>query len=199
LRGYGGQISRVKLRHVETDCTVPEQLAALGPAAQDVVLCLATDLAESDAEADARTLVAYEILQGLKDAGHGGKQPRLVLELLDELNVALIDPERCEYLLSPRVLSHMLGQVALRRELNSVFEQLFNSGRTEITFRNVLRYGAGAGRRVSFAELQVLARTHHEVALGYFSAEGACGLMLNPGPAAEWTVAPGDRVVVLRN
>jgi hypothetical protein len=215
LRGYGGQTKRVRLRHVETDCTVPEQLAALEPAAYDVVLCLASDLADTDEESDARTLVEYAILQQLwsglarpaaddaDDDPAPRKRPRLVIELLDELNVALIDPERCEYLLSPQVLSHMLGQVALRRELNAVFEQLFNSGETEITFRDVVRYGVAPGERIDFARLQALARLHHEVALGYFSEQangtGDLGLMLNPGPAAAWTVSAGDRVVVLRN
>ncbi len=113
----------------------------------------------------------------------------------------------------------MLGQVALRRELNAVFEQLFNSGQTEITFRDVVSYGVAPCERIDFARLQSLARQHHEVALGYFSEQanataaasadvaeedgtvdpGADGLMLNPGPAAEWTVSAGDRVVVLRN
>ncbi len=264
---YGGRSQRVRLRQVETDCTVPNQLAALDPAAFDVVLCLASDLAATDEEADARTLVEYAILQELwgapdapgaadagKDAGAGTdagedagtsmgagmgsdakagaagsgvkarikagcKRPRLVLELLDELNVALIDAKRCEYLLSPQVVSHMLGQVALRRELNAVFEQLFNSGETEITFRDVTRYGVAPGERIDFTRLQSLARLHHEVALGYFPVLGevdstleddganpdgateplAGRLMLNPGPTAAWTVRAGDRVVVLRN
>lgn len=231
LQGYGCRTKRVRVRHVETDCTVPDQLAALDPSSFDVVLCMASDLAETDEESDARTLVAYAILQELwselaKPAAADDdrpaprrKRPRLVLELLDELNVALIDSERCEYLLSPQVLSHMLGQVALRRELNAVFEQLFNSGQTEITFRDVVRYGVAPGERIDFARLQSLARLHHEVALGYFSEQAnataaasadvaeqdgktdpsAGGLMLNPGPAAEWTVSAGDRVVVLRN
>jgi len=219
LTGYGCQTKRVRLRHVETDCTVPEQLAALEPNSYDVVLCLASDLADTDEESDARTLVEYAILQKLwSDLARPAaaddvpaptwKRPRLVLELLDELNVALIDPESCEYLLSPQVLSHMLGQVALRRELNAVFEQLFNSGETEITFRDVVRYGVAPGERIDFARLQTLARLHHEVALGYFSEtaqqDGKTdpslnGLMLNPGPTAAWTVSAGDRVVVLRS
>ncbi|MFH1497246.1 MAG: hypothetical protein ABII82_05400, partial [Verrucomicrobiota bacterium] len=199
LGGYGARLDRVRVRHVETDCTVPDQLAALEPASHDVVLCLASDLAETDEEADARTLVEHAILQELWAALPAEERPRLVIELLDELNVALIDPERCEYLLSPQVLSHMLGQVALRRELNSVFEQLFNSGATEITFRDVLRYGLEAGARVGFARLQSLARRHHEIALGYLPGGGDGGVVLNPGPDAEWTLAKGDRLVVLRN
>lgn len=229
LLGYGAQTQRVRLHHVETDCTVPDQLAALDLSSFDVVLCMASDLAETDEESDARTLVEYAILQdawanlakssATEDAPGSGKRPRLIVELLDELNIALIDPEQCEYLLSPQVLSHMLGQVALRRELNAVFEQLFNAGETEITFRNVVRYGVAPGERINFARLQSLARLHHELALGYFSEQANAtatasagvaaqdgttdpsvgGLMLNPGPTAEWTVSAGDRVVVLRN
>ncbi len=204
LQAYGLRLERVVLTHVQTDCTVPEQLVGLAPGDFSVVMCLASDLPATDEESDARTLVEYEILQeffGRQTAIE--KRPRLLIELLDELNVGLIDQDRCEYLLSPQVLSHMLGQVALRRELNVVFEQLFNSGETEITFRNVLRYGLNPGDRLTFAELQSKSRRHHEVALGYLPADGgeaqSAGLLLNPSLASEWTVAEGDRVVVLRN
>jgi hypothetical protein len=149
--------------------------------------------------------VAYAILIKLLGAMPPSvKTPRVVLELLDELNVALVDPQRCEYLLSPQVLSHMLAQVALRREMNAIYEELFNSGETEITFRNPTRYGTAPGQTLTFAELEVMARRHHEVALGYLKAcERATatrgGVHLNPDRAESWVVEAGDLFIVLRN
>lgn len=142
--------------------------------------------------------------EGLGLQAVSAKAPRVVLELLDELNVALIDPERCEYLLSPQVLSHMLAQVALRREMNAIYEELFNSGETEITFRNPMRYGTTPGQKLTFAELEVMARRHNEVALGYLKAcERATatgrGVHLNPDRAESRVVAAGDQFIVLRN
>jgi ion channel POLLUX/CASTOR len=70
---------------------------------------------ESEHEADARTLVSYSLLNDMINGIAFDDRPRIVVELLDELNVALIDSEQCEYLLSPEILSHMVAQVALRR------------------------------------------------------------------------------------
>jgi len=204
LRAYGARLERVKLAHHEMDCTVPEQLAALAPEDFDVVLCLASDLTETDEQSDARTLVAYAILRELIGVpGARAKAPRLVLELLDELNTALVDPVSCEYLLSPQVLSHMLAQVALRREMNAVYQELFNSGETEITVRNPSRYAVEAGRVLSFADLERLAREHDDIALGYLRPGGRTGelggsVYLNPKRSETWRVEAGDQFIVLR-
>ncbi len=97
----------------------------------------------------------------------------------------------------------MLAQVALRREMNAVYQELFNSGETEITFRNPSRYGVETGRTLSFAELEVLARRHDEIALGHLrpaardGAEGG-GVRLNPPRSETWRVEAGDQFIVLR-
>lgn len=202
LSAYGAGAQRMAVMHVVTDCTVPEQLTGLKPESFDTVLCLASDLTKTDAEADARTLVAHAILVDHLGEREDGAVPRLVLELLDELNVALIDSERCEHLLSPQVLSHMLAQVALRREMNAIFAELFNSGETEITFRNPVRYGVEAGVEMSFVDLEALARRHNEVALGHLKhverAGTHGGVHLNPPRQERWRVESGDQFVVLR-
>ena len=47
------------------------------------------------------------------------------------------------------IASHVLAQVALRRELNVVYEELFAAGGAEISFRRVSDYGI-AGQNMSF-------------------------------------------------
>ncbi len=197
---YGLAEDRVQCRQIDTDYTVPDLLEALEPATYDTILCLASEVSETDEDADARTLVAYSILRNA--FRHEPKAPRVLIELLDELNVALLDPRDCEYLLSPQILSHMLVQVSLRRELNVVFQELFDSSETEIFFRSFERYGLSTGGELRFPEIEALSRQHTEVALGIFKAEQATeahgGIYLNPDRRVSWRLEKGDQFVILR-
>lgn len=198
IADYGPPLTRVRLTEVEADYTVPERLSALNPASFDSILVLASDVADSDEEADARTLVAHAVLRDLLPAE--GRRPRVLLELLDELNSALVAANACEVLLSPLVLNHILVQVALRRELNAVFQELFNSGETEIGFREVA--DSEIGRTMTFAELQSRARSRGEILLGFFRSDELeapeRGVHLNPPPrASRWTLSARDKLVVL--
>jgi len=199
IEHYGVALEHTTVVQLDTDFTIPERMCALKPESFDVILCLASDLSETDQEADARTLVAYAILKDL--FGKLTQPPRLIVELLDELNVALVQQEVSEYLLTPHILSHILVQVALRRELNAVFRDLFSSGSKEILFRDFARYGVEPGRHLTFAEIAALARSQGEIALGIHrfeeSANPLGGVHLNPDRREAWTLHPQDQIVVL--
>ena len=208
---YGQPLSRMRVRQEEVDYTVPERLAALEPMGFETVLVLASEVATSDEDADARSLVAHAVLRdlpGREVSGQGGgRRPRVIIELLDELNVALLSPEECEQLVSSKILGHILVQVALRRELNAVFQELFNSGETEIGFRAPADYGVGvsgeggAGGDLTFAALQVRARAVGDVLLGVFKPGEVGtltdGVYLNPVRASRWQFGAVDRLIVL--
>ncbi len=199
MEHYGFTPQRTEVEQIDADYTLPESMRALRPESFDMVVCLASDMTETDQEADARSLVAYAIL---KDQFAGlPKKPRILIELLDELNVALVDPVDSEYLLSPQILSHILVQVTLRRELNAVFQELFNSGSKEIRLRDFGRYGWKKGTSVSFAEMEHRAREHNEIALGIVNRDEVGviggGVYLNPHRTTRWKLGVGDQFVVL--
>jgi len=200
IESYGCAFERTKVHEVLSDYTVPERLVELEPESFDSVFCLASDGTKSDQEADARTLVAYAILRDMLEGKE--KKPRIMLELLDELNTVLVDPRECEYILTPQILSHILVQVSLRRELNAVFQELFNSSETEIFFRDFNRYGFEAGQTVAFPMIEAAARQHNEIALGVLVAadgnEPNGGVLLNPNRGMSFTLSEGDQFVVLR-
>lgn len=199
IADYSAGTDHLQVTQVDVDYTVPKQLEALEPAKFDTVLCLASDLTASAETADARTLVAYAILHELLPTAPRG--PHVLVELLDELNAALIDPRHCEYLLSPEVLSHMLVQVALRRELNALFRELFSSNQSELFFRDCERYGLAAGTETTFPAIQAAGRAHGEVVLGVAIASRATepdgGIHLNPDRRIQWKLQAGDQLVVL--
>lgn len=203
IRDYGPPLTRTQVTQIQTDYTLPERLEALQPATFDTLLCLASDSSETFENADARTLVACNIIRRAIMATPQNRKPRLLVEILDELNLGLINGEGGEYLLSPHIIGYMLTEVALRRELNAVFQELFNSSETEILLRDFERYGLEVGTRLTFDRLQQSAREHSEIALGIFKASHPDanheGNNLNPDRDAEWTLEPGDQIIVLHS
>ena len=94
------------------------------------------------------------------------------------------------------MLSHMLAQVALRRELRAVFDELFGPGGAEIYFNEPSRYGI-EGREVTFREIQHMVATHGEIALGVRDVRTdriRAGVVLNPSREQRWTLSDDDEV-----
>lgn len=101
-------------------------------------------------------------------------------------------------MISPMILSHVLAQVALRRELRVVLDELFTVGGAEIQFRDPAHYPLPAS-----ATFQVLERTvaaEGELALGVFrnqADERGRHLQLNPPRKDFLELQAGDRLVVM--
>lgn len=164
-----------------------------------VVLCESDDR-DADA-ADARTLVT---LLHLRDIGSRlGRSFSIVSEMLDARNRELAEVARADdFIVSTRVLSLLLAQIAETPELADVFRDLFDADGAEIYLRPAQEYVA-PDRELSFATVQAAAQARDEVALGYRiaaqadDAAAAYGVVLNPARERRVTFARGDRVVVL--
>jgi hypothetical protein len=101
-------------------------------------------------------------------------------------------------MISPMIVSHILAQVALRRELRVVLDELFTVGGSEIQFRDPHDYPLPAS--VDFHMLQRILGKSGEVVLGLYRA-GQAGnkeqLQLNPPRRTYLDLQLGDRLVVL--
>lgn len=164
-----------------------------------VVLCESDD---RDADgADARTLVT---LLHLRDIGTKlGRSFSIVSEMLDARNRELAEVAKADdFIVSARVLSLLLAQIAETPELADVFRDLFDADGSEIYLRDAGEYVA-LDRELTFATVQAAAQGRDEVALGFRiaaranDAAAAYGVLLNPAREARVTFARGDRVVVL--
>ncbi len=190
--------ARCAVRHHEGDYARLSVLAALEPPGYDQVVFLAADWQDDESESDARTVLGYLVLQ---EALQGvARRPTVLVELLDPENVRLFPRGEAELIVSPLLLGHMLTQVALRRELAAVFEDLFGPGDAELRFRPIGQLGT-PGAEHTFADISRMARAAGAIALGvriaaWRSAPGG-GIHLNPGAFSRWTLVPGDEVVVL--
>jgi ion channel POLLUX/CASTOR len=197
LRRHDLDLERVELRQLEGDYTAPADLRRVEPASYDNVVFLGSDWLESGEQSDARTILGYLLLRELLAEA---QRPDVLIELLDPGNVSLFRRRAGEVLISPVLLSHMLAQVVLRRELRAVFDELFGPHGTEITFEPASHY-AELGREISFRDVERRAAERCETALGvriaHAAAEHLGGVNLNPARDQKWAFTGEDEVVVL--
>lgn len=169
------------IQMIEGDYTLPDDLRSIEPVTFDVVILLPSDRADSSEEADARCCAGLLVLEdALADAA---QRPQIIVEVLDDDNAHLVLP-RTEALVSPVLLSHMLAQVALRRELRSVFDELFGPGGAVIGFDPLAQIDVGSGP-VTFSGLRESCRARGQVALGVRRTHSG-SIELNPNDEQVW-------------
>lgn len=196
LSRYAAGTALENYRHIEADYMVEDELRRINPASYDTIILLSSDRLASGEEADARTMVGYLQLEDI--LATSPKRPQLIMELSDPDNRHLLYGHQSEMLISPMILSHILAQVALRRELRAVLDELFTVGGGEIQFQNPENYPLPAS--ADFHVLEKILAAEGEVALGVFRAtEDARGrhLQLNPPRRQYLELQPGDQLVVL--
>jgi hypothetical protein len=195
---HGGFTSNVDCTYFEADYMVEAQLREIDPGSYDHIILLSGSNLEDTQEADARTIVGKvlleEILQGTDS------QPQILIELANPDNSTLVAGTVTEMIVSPIILSHLLAQVALRRELQSIYTELFTVGGAEIEFRNPERYGIKPGQ-YTFHKIAQIASEFGETALGVCrnkkNAERKNKLILNPPKHEHISLTENDELVVL--
>jgi hypothetical protein len=156
------------------------ELRQINPGKYDNII-LANSERLANEEADARSIVGYMLLEEILE--QQDNQPQVLLELSDPENEPLMARYNNEVIISPIILSHLLAQVALRRELHAIYNELFTMGGAEIIFRDPRDYEL-ENKSLSFSKLQTAASEYGETALGIYSenikSQGKGALQMNP-------------------
>jgi hypothetical protein len=123
--------------------------------------------------------------------------------MLDVRNRSLAEVTRTDdFIVSDRLISLMLSQVAENKELNMVFDDLFDPAGSEIFLKHASYYVA-VGQPVNFYTVVEAARRRGEVAFGYrlkalsTDASQAYGVVVNPDKSNLITFTERDRIIVL--
>jgi hypothetical protein len=180
------------LRQIKSSYNAPDLLERLQPQRYDNIVLLASERLTGEEQTDANTIFVYLMLCGILPKE--GPTPQLFVELLEEENLFLIERRRADVLVSPTVVSYLLSQVALRRELAAVFTELSRPWGAQLVLQPASDYLATTGP-VRFEDLERAAERCGEIALGFQLAQGR--LALNPDRDADWMLEPGDQVVLL--
>ena len=191
-------LESLKIRQLEFDFTVPAYLDEIELASYDNVVLLASERLKSGAESDARTILGYLLLRDLLAAG--AQAPPVLAELIDTDNMTLFENRRGEIVVTPVIVSHMLSRVTLRRELRTVFDELFGSVGCEIFFRRITDYELDPGV-VNFTDLQRVANIHGQIAVGIrrFGQQRTPngGVELNPDRIKNLNLDENDELILL--
>jgi len=195
---HGGYVKRVKCTQVEADYIIEAKLRKINPAAFDHIILLSTDQLQDTEEADARTIVGKILLDEILDGEQ--HQPHILVDLANTGNSMLMKTSNTEMIISPIILSHLLAQVALRRELQSIYTELFTVGGAEIEFKLIEHYGMDPGN-YTFEKIEQVTALVGETALGVFKNKRGddvkSKLILNPRKDKHLTITEKDEFVVL--
>ncbi len=197
LARRGVELNETQVTWMTGEYTSMPELEALEPWRFNTVLICSSEWLETGGESDARTVLGYLVLDSILEGK--GIRPHVVTQLMDESNAPLFPEDRCETLTGPVVLSHLLAQIGLQRNLRGLFEELFGPGGAEIFFRPVTDY-LPAGTTTTFEELRQACFRRDQILIGLrrpriTSING--GIQINPDHALPISIEADDEVVVL--
>jgi voltage-gated potassium channel Kch len=167
---------------------------------QHVVVLSYSNLLDIQA-ADARTLIT---LLHLRDIADKLDHPfSIVSEILDIRNRELARVTRVDdFIISDRLVSLMLAQIAQNRYLAEVFGELFDPTGSEIQMRPAHEY-VRIDVPLTFYTLTVAASRCGEVAIGYWIREDSerdekhHGVHINPPKSRPITLSDTDQIIIL--
>ncbi len=173
-------------------------IEALGPVSFDHVIVASYRDNLGVQEADTKTLITLLHLRDIMS--RDDVRINVVSEMLDERNRKLAEVCQIDdFIVSDRLVSLMMTQVAENPEISAVFGELFGSEGAEIYLRPAEWYVA-LGRAVDFATVIAGARGREETAFGYMVAaeDGLpARVVLSPPKAGGRSFTQSDRVIVL--
>ena len=182
------------------DLTHRALLDELDVTSYDHVLVLSETHGRTQEMADARTTV---ILLHLRDIERiAGKRVPITTEILDIANRDLASvADADDFIVSNRLVSLLVAQLAQNPRLVRVLDELFSSGGHEIYLKPAGHFVAPT--EVTYATVCEAALRRGEVAIGYRLAARATvereafGVVLDPAKRSRVTLGAGDQVIVL--
>ena len=195
LANYAPGLTGNSVQHMEANFLVPSVLESLKPERYDDILIVARESMGDEAHADAASVSAYLTLRSLLPTDGSG--PDLTVELLGEENLFLFDDKVEDVIVSPLLISYVLSQVALKRELAAVVSEFCKPWGTQVILEPALDL-VPTNEPVRFSDIENAAGERGLIALGLQRGSGVDARVdLNPDRGTEWKLAPDDRVVVL--
>jgi len=183
------------------DATSRAVLESLAVQNFDHIIVLAYKDSLEPQRADAKTLITLLHLRDIADRAQ--VDLNVVSEMLDDRNRELAEVTNADdFIVSDKLVSLMLSQVSVNKQLTDVFATLFSSAGSEIYLSPAESY-IRPGASVDFYTVLEAARRRGETAIGYRVAEHAhssahaYGVTINPKKNNKRTFAIGDKIIVL--
>jgi len=184
-----------------TDTTDRETLQAMDLGQYDYIILLCYQNYYPIQEADAQTLITLLHLRNFTEKY--GITYKIVSEMLDIRNRQLADITSADdFIVSDKLISLLMSQVAENKFLMRVFEDLFDADGSEIYIKPAKEY-IKIGEPLNFYTVLESAARKNEVAIGYRvikdskDANKGYGVYVNPKKSETFTLSAEDRIIVL--
>lgn len=165
------------------------------------IMVLSDRNARSVQSADAKTLMTLLNLRAM--VKNQKREINVVTEMLDDHNRELAETtDADDFIVSDKLVSLMITQLAENEALKLVFSELFRSEGSQVRLHPAEWY-VQSGIEVDFNDVTAAANARHESALGYrkqaldVTSDNMHGVRLNPSRKNRIIFEPGDTVVVL--
>ncbi|MEV4947017.1 NAD-binding lipoprotein [Streptomyces sp. NPDC053755] len=198
----GGALRHLSVSFVGGDVTERRTLARLDVPSYDSVMVIGDEShpTTEDAETDDRTLVTLLHLRAVEESAR--RELPVITEMTDDRN-RLLAPVRqgADFIVSGRLISLLMTQIAENRHLAGLFDELFTADGSEIHLKPAEDYVL-PHREVTFATVVESARRRRECAIGYrlraaSSTGPSYGVTVNPDKRGTVRFEPGDCVIVV--
>jgi voltage-gated potassium channel Kch len=196
-----GRLQRLQLSYRAADTTDRATLNDATSEGYEHVVVMSYSDTLDEQRADARTLVTLLHLRDIE--ARQGESFTIVTEMLDVRNRALAVVTRADdFIVSGKLVSLAMTQLAENPELSAVFEDLFDETGSEVYLKPAGDY-VRLNAPVDFYTVTESARRRGEVAFGYRllaladDPDAAYGVVMNPNKVAAVTFSEDDRVIVL--
>ncbi|HZX04088.1 CASTOR/POLLUX-related putative ion channel [Kribbella sp.] len=191
--------TNLKVRYRRCEPTTRSALEALDLGSYQHVVVLADDTVAPD-HADNRTLLTLLHLRDIEVKL--GDPYSIVTEMYDDNNRRVAQVTKADdFIVSSKLVSLLLTQLAENRHLHAVFADLFDPEGSEIYLKPAPDYLV-PGADANFATVVEAARRQGEIAIGYRLKRNSdrsptYGVVLNPSRSEPLTLGYGDSVIVV--
>jgi len=142
---------------------------------------------------DAKTILTLLHLSTIKNKlKEVNKDVAIVAEIYDDRNRKIVESTHvCDYIISDTIICSMMAQLSEQPKLLDIYEELFDSNGCEIYLKDLRDYLTDFNKEYTFDDLQKIALSRNQIAIGYRIANQReniaknYGMFINPQNRTE--------------
>ncbi|MDX1515218.1 MAG: hypothetical protein R3288_00180 [Woeseiaceae bacterium] len=209
IEALDAELDGIEVGVLQKDCLNIDDLMAIKPFEYDNIIILAGNDGSSDhmdaARVDSENIVALLLLRRIfSQYPKESRNTKLITEVLDSQNDALVAKAGVQdVIISNRLVSMIMAQIAESRDIEKVYDDIFQEDGSEIYLKPATLYFDAFPAELSFADMMASARQRDEICIGLkikaneLDKENNNGVTLIPEKNSVYELKPEDCLVVL--
>jgi ion channel POLLUX/CASTOR len=201
IENASNSFGNLSISYVNADISDRKSLDALNIESYNHVILLSYEENLDIQEADAQTLITLLHIREISE--EKGFDNNVVSQMLDARNRDLAAVTKADdFIVSDKLISLLMSQISENKNLDLVFQELFDAEGSEIYLRPIESY-ITPGQSINFYTLLEAAKRKNQIAIGYriFASkddpESAYGIVINPAKQDSVTFCAKDKLIVI--